>query len=71
MTKLQEEMFRALIDLPFTESGDKGVMSKAAAEVAKKYIEQAWFAGYYSTAVDEDDPSTLAAEYLKRNGITE
>ncbi len=91
MTKLEEEIARAL---PFAHSFDyaKGAtdfhevpdeylaqVAKAAAEVAKRYIEKAYIEGYYALANTDSEEwphpekitgQVLADKWLKENGIT-
>lgn len=67
MTRLEEEIFFAIIDFDGIDDGEK---AKAAAEITKKYAKAAWYearskgfngSAYYS---DFDD-------YAKANGIIE
>ena len=34
MTPLEQQIFNALINLPYVDSGDKGVMARVAAKIA-------------------------------------
>lgn len=77
MTKLTEEIEQAIFD-NINRSDDKHAAAKAAAEVAKRYIEKAWnnrleiyfegkgdFKSYHKTEEGR------LQQWLKENGITE
>jgi hypothetical protein len=70
MTKLEEEMVRAVWATRF--SSDPSAGGKAAAEVAKKYIEKA-FKDAIHHFFDGDGHVTIYGrlnDWLKENGIT-
>jgi hypothetical protein len=50
MTKLEEEIEDAIISCIARGTVENGDVAKAAAEVAKRYIEKAYIEGYYALA---------------------
>lgn len=66
MTRLEQEIERCMIDNRF-DTLDNQV--RAAAEVAKKYIEKAFDAGVDAT--DSGEIIISRPKWLKENGITE
>lgn len=81
MTKLEEEIRAAIDAIPLIDNGSAGLphlyddynsYAKAAAEVAKKYIEKAFNSGMESMGIKGDGAHiALLKQWLKENGITE
>lgn len=75
MTKLEEEIKEALLDRSVwqeTKMQSAEVFAKAAAEVAKKYIEQAFRSGvYFATYIPDERFDAEMKVFFKENGIIE
>lgn len=80
MTKLEEDIRATIKNLTLDDSSlgklNKIVIAQAAAEVAKRYIEDAWDEGEQygeikSEHANYDDLVRNKSEWLKDNGITE
>lgn len=72
MTKLEEEIGKAILTTAWQDSKMQSIdeFAKAAAEVAKKYIEEAFNAGWM--AINDAPYWTMdkeREEWLKENGI--
>lgn len=63
MTKLEQEIFDA-INKCYSDATE--TEAKAAAEVAKTYIEKAWIEGYYALA---NTMEVSKDQWMKENGI--
>jgi hypothetical protein len=69
MTKLEEEFAKAFVNKGGSAKEMREINAKVAAEVAKKYIERAWYCSYgFAVANRLESPSL--SQWCKENGIT-
>lgn len=66
MTKLEEDLHKAIFSTPVDNS-----IASAAAEVAKRYIEKAYFDGYYAVADVSPEEAELPVRVLLKKWFTE
>jgi hypothetical protein len=75
MTKLEEEITKAIIEPLWSDVINQDAIAKAAAEVAKKWIENAFdygkFSGNAMAQTISGQKALTKEDWLKENGITE